>query len=205
VTILENQLLVVAADAFAAFFALGVVVMRLPHSRFDTRGDVFRGMATRVARVLTESGRGLWLTVVGVTILLIFVVMRWPLWIPLAVFASQLVSQALVEGAKRLYRRIRPRDWLVRDEHGFSYPSGHSATAVTFYGMWAVVIMYSPAPLAIRATMAGVIIVWAIGIAWSRLALSAHYATDVLGGLFFGAGWTCATLALLVYAKIRLQ
>jgi membrane-associated phospholipid phosphatase len=36
-----------------------------------------------------------------------------------------------------------------------------------------------------------------IGIPWSRLALDAHYATDVIGGLVFGCGWLCATIAIV--------
>jgi hypothetical protein len=35
------------------------------------------------------------------------------------------------------------------------------------------------------------------GIPWSRLALSAHYATDVLGGLLLGAGWLALMTAFL--------
>jgi membrane-associated phospholipid phosphatase len=193
-------MLLVAFDCFAAFAVLGVLVMRLPHSLFDIRGAGFRGTGTRLAVILTESGRWRALTVTGAVATWLFVVLRWPVWIPVAVSVSQIASQVVVEGVKRAFRRARPRDWLVRAEHGFSYPSGHAATAVTFYGAWAVVAAHLPLPFATRIAIAVFCALWAVGVMWSRLALSAHYVTDVLGGSLFGCGWLCAMLALAARA-----
>ncbi|MBV8639246.1 MAG: phosphatase PAP2 family protein [Candidatus Eremiobacteraeota bacterium] len=195
-------MLLVAFDCFAAFAVLGVLVMKFPHSLYDIRGAGFRGVATPLAAIFTESGRWRWLTILGVLGFLIFAVMRWPLWIPVALSASQLVSQAVVEGVKRAFKRARPRDWLVRAEFGFSYPSGHAATAVTFYGAWAVVCAHLPLPLAVRVCLVVFLGSWGVGIMWSRLALSAHYVTDVLGGWLFGCGWLCAMLALAGYVNL---
>ncbi len=189
-------MLLVAFDCFAAFAVLGVLVMRLPHSVYDIRGAGFRGVGTKLALIFTESGRWRWLTILGVLAFVIFAIARWPLWIPIAVSTSQIVSQAVVEGVKRAFRRARPRDWLVRAEFGFSYPSGHSATAVTFYGAWAVVAAHLPLLLPLRVVLVVLFAVWAVGVMWSRLSLSAHYVTDVLGGCLFGCGWLCAMLAL---------
>lgn len=197
-------MLLVAFDCFAAFAALGVLLMRLPHSVYDIRGAGFRGAATSLAVIFTESGRWLWLTIIGVAAFAIFAVMRWPLWIPIAISVSQIVSQAIVEGVKRAFRRARPRDWLVRAEFGFSFPSGHSATAVAFYGAWAVICAHLPLPLALRVFLVVSFGLWGVGIMWSRLALSAHYVTDVLGGWLFGCGWLCAMLALAAAVGHRL-
>jgi undecaprenyl-diphosphatase len=35
-----------------------------------------------------------------------------------------------------------------------------------------------------------------VAIGWSRLALGAHYATDVLGGYLLGGAWLCLALAV---------
>jgi len=43
-----------------------------------------------------------------------------------------------------------------------------------------------------------VLAVCAVAIPWSRLALGAHYATDVLGGLLLGAAWLCLVFAALL-------
>lgn len=196
-------MLLVAFDCLAAFALLGVVVMRLPHSVYDIRGAGFRGVATHLAMIFTESGRWRWLTIVGAGAIVVFSIMRWPVWIPVAVCVSQLLSQGVVEGVKRAFRRARPRDWLVRSEFGFSYPSGHSATAVIFYGAWAVVAAHLPLPLSARVVLVVVLAMWAVGIMWSRLSLSAHYVTDVLGGCLFGCGWLCAFLYFVQVRSIR--
>ncbi len=194
-------MLLVAFDCFAAFAVLGVLVMKLPHSLYDIRGAGFRGVATPLAIVFTESGRWRWLTALGAFAIAIFAIARWPVWIPIAVCMSQIASQAVVEGVKRAFRRARPRDWLVRSEFGFSYPSGHCATAVTFYGAWTVVCAHLPLLFALRLFFVVLLGLWGAGIMWSRLALSAHYVTDVLGGWLFGCGWLCAMLALAAVAK----
>jgi len=47
------------------------------------------------------------------------------------------------------------------------------------------------------ATAIVILVICIVGIPWSRLALGAHYLTDVAGGVLFGAGWLCITLALI--------
>lgn len=191
-----RTLLAVGVDALAAFVLLGIVVSRMQHSAFDLHAARLRGRAVEIAVVLTRSGRTRPLTAVGIAAFVVFLVMRWPLWIPAGVLLSQIASQAVVEGVKRLYGRRRPNDYLIRREYGFSYPSGHASSAITFYGAWALVAWFAPIPLWVRAPLAGALFLWGAGVAWSRLALSAHFFTDVLGGLLFGAGWLCVMLAI---------
>ncbi len=97
---------------------------------------------------------------------------------------------------------MRPDNWLLRHERDKSYPSGHSSTAITFFlGLIAVVGLASiPMPIQISASI--VLGICAIGIPWSRMALGAHYLTDVLGGLLFGSAWLTVSFAVyLSYAR----
>lgn len=190
-------MLIASTDAFVAFLLLGMVAVHLPNSVYDRKGAQMRGVATRLAVVFTQSGRSRQLAVLVAVALVIFAIARWPLWIPFAVAIEQLVSQAVVEGAKRLFRRDRPDRWLHRLESGYSYPSGHASTAVTFYGAWAAVAWLSPSAPSLRLVLCAALVVWAFGVAWSRLALAAHYVTDVLGGMLFGLGWVLLVFALL--------
>jgi membrane-associated phospholipid phosphatase len=71
-------------------------------------------------------------------------------------------------------------------------------TAVTFYGALLLFALRAPGlPRPAALVLAGVLGACIAGIPWSRLALGAHYLTDVAGGLLFGCGWLCAGLALL--------
>ncbi len=116
-------------------------------------------------------------------------------FVVLAIIFSQVVSQGLVSLSKGLFARARPDVWLDRHEPGFSYPSGHATTAVVFYGAWVVVLWTSPLPAAVRVCGTALLAGWALGIGWSRIALGAHYPTDVIGGFLLGAAWFCFALA----------
>lgn len=194
-------MLLAAIDSFAAFIAVGLVAIFMRASHYDVRGGRFRGIGVRAAVIFTESGRWRALTALAIAGVLLFAIARWPLWVPVAIIVSQVVSQAVIEALKRLFRRLRPNDWLVRVERGYSYPSGHAATAVTFFCAWGVVLWESPLPLVARGVLASVLVLWAIGVAWSRLALAAHYVTDVIGGWLFGTAWLCAMLVLCQHVK----
>jgi membrane-associated phospholipid phosphatase len=50
----------------------------------------------------------------------------------------------------------------------------------------------SDLPERVRSVVAPLAFLWGCGVIWSRLALGAHYVTDLIGGLLLGA----ATLSL---------
>ena len=81
-------------------------------------------------------------------------------------------------------------------EHGFSFPSGHSALGMVAYGILAVLVTRSRLPA--RAKQGLVVVLGAlvalIGI--SRIWLGVHYPTDVL------AGWAAGGVIVLAYAAI---
>jgi len=193
----ESRLFIASACCFFAFAVLGLWVVRRAAGGIDAIGLQMRGGAVLVARAFTISGRSIGVTCACAVAVLAFLFMRRPLWIPLAMILSQVGSQAIVETAKVLYARKRPDYWLFGLDAGHSYPSGHSATAIIFFGGWAVVTLASGMAAVPRDAIIASLGLWAIGIAWSRLALGAHYLSDVLGGLLFGFGWLCGALALL--------
>lgn len=192
------KLSLAAAICTALFAALGWYVMHQPLSRLDVEGATLRGTAQPLAVAFTLSGYPLTLTVLSVITVVVAILMRVSIAVPLGIALSQTLSQGVVNVAKELYRRARPDDWLYRHELGFSYPSGHATTAIVFYGAWLVVLAASPLPM--RTRFAGGIVIgcWMLGIMWSRIALSAHYPTDVIGGTLLGAAWLCALLAIVL-------
>lgn len=187
-----GSLYAAAATLFMLFVLLGLHVSRSPLHAFDARGAALRARATPLAIFFTKCGRSLPLCAGYAVAIAVYALVRLPVWLPLVLAASQFVSQLIVEGFKAIYRRTRPDYWLAGLEAGHSYPSGHSATAVVTFAAWAWVIAASAVPPPLRIALAAIFGLWALGVMWSRLALGAHYLSDVVGGALFGGAWICA-------------
>ncbi len=190
---------IVAVTCFALFLLMGFIVSRRPLGVLDARAVYFRSQAVPLALMFTRSGRSKALWIGYAIAVVVFALARLPLWIVVVLAGSQIASQIAVESFKRLYRRIRPDYWLVGLEAGLSYPSGHAATAIVSFVGWAIVIASSSLTAYVKYPLAGLFVLWAIGIMWSRLSLGAHYFSDVAGGALFGTAWLCAVLAVLRY------
>ncbi len=87
---------------------------------------------------------------------------------------------------KGIFARHRPVDWFIIDETGYSFPSGHTATAVVMYGVIALLIHYSFDKKWIKVLTWSLFAIITAMIGVSRIFLGVHYFTDVLGGLFLG-------------------
>lgn len=196
---IEARLWIGALVCFALFFALGAFVTSRPPTKIDLAAGALRGSLTPVAAFFTALGRTYPLLILSAVAAVIALAFRASAIPVIAILISQVLSQGAVAALKPLFHRMRPDHWLLYREKGLSFPSGHATTSVVFFAAMALLAMRSPAlprPLAVAvSTLAATCLV---GIPWSRLALGAHYATDVVGGLLFGTGWLCATLALAV-------
>jgi len=112
--------------------------------------------------------------------------------------AITIVAASFLNGAIKLaIARERPAllEPLVQ-EHGFSFPSGHSALGMVAYGILAVVIGRSRLPRPLRAGLIGALLVLVLLIGLSRVWLGVHYPTDVL------AGWTAGAIIVLLYRSL---
>ncbi len=192
-----------AIVCFAAFAVLGTVVSVRTPTRIDVEAVAMRGSFVPLAAFFTSLGRWFVLAPVAIAAAIVALALRANVLAIAALMVSQLVSQGVVAMLKGIFHRTRPDYWLVQREADLSYPSGHAVTTVVFYVALALLVWRTtalPRPVAIAiVTALGIAIV---GIPWSRLALGAHYLTDVIGGLLFGAGWLFVTLAILTRSGV---
>ncbi len=113
-----------------------------------------------------------------------------------AFFVAVLAGMELITyGVKDLVGRVRPALVPAAAHLGPSFPSGHSATAASFYAAAALVLgrrLGRPG----RQLLAGVAVGIAAAVAASRVLLDLHWLSDVIGGLALGWGWfaVCAVL-----------
>jgi undecaprenyl-diphosphatase len=92
------------------------------------------------------------------------------------------------EGVKQLVGRPRPETGTADGIPGvvYSYPSGHVLEALTILGFVALRIWRNVLSIAVRVVVVAAVAVDVVLVGIARMALNAHYPTDVLAG-FLGA------------------
>ncbi|WP_026262386.1 phosphatase PAP2 family protein [Spirosoma panaciterrae] len=101
-----------------------------------------------------------------------------------------------VQVGKRTFIRERPVKVGYYRESGYSFPSGHSATAMTLYGLLGYWLVRGRRRFQHRwlvgTSAAGLILV----VGFSRIYLGVHFLSDVLGGYLLGACWLIVGIVL---------
>ena len=84
---------------------------------------------------------------------------------------------------KAIFGRARPTDINLIEETNFSFPSGHSLTAMAFYGF--VIYLIYKSNLKHKKIYIIILGMLILLIGLSRVYLGVHFITDVLGGFAF--------------------
>jgi undecaprenyl-diphosphatase len=125
-----------------------------------------------------------------------FIWRRW--WVYLFTWALAMGIGKLVNIClKDWFARPRPAfDGWIQPEAGFGYPSGHAMQAMLAYGMLAYFALdFVQDRRARAAIMLGAALLIGL-ISFSRLVLSVHFLSDVVGGLVAGLLWLLTAIAV---------
>jgi membrane-associated phospholipid phosphatase len=142
-----------------------------------------------VLRAFTDFGSGEWIGLILFALVLFF---AWKRWWPFLVTLIVAVPGGMLlnEWMKVLVHRQRPfMDGPFVDWSGYSFASGHTIGATLLYGQLLLFIL--PALKArhwrLLSIFSAVSLVTLVG--FSRIALGAHFLTDVLAAIIFGIIW----------------
>ena len=189
--------LAVAVVAGALYAVLGNAVSHVPPGGIDLAGRALAGEAPQLALIFTESCW--WPVLVSFALAAIVVAVRYPAWRERVVFAlpTTLITWQVSDALKNVFRRPRPDYWKLIHEPSFAYSSGHAMFTVLVYWLWAWFVWNSALPQRVRVVLAPLLVLWGCGVIWSRLALGAHFVTDLIGGMLL------AVTALALASAIR--
>ncbi|WP_232541146.1 phosphatase PAP2 family protein [Spirosoma endbachense] len=106
-----------------------------------------------------------------------------------------------VQVGKRTFIRNRPTEVAYYTESGYSFPSGHSATAMTLYGLLSYWLVRGRRRIRNRwlvgISAVGLILV----VGFSRIYLGVHFLSDVLGGYLLGTCWLIVGIVLTEWQR----
>src|SRR5437868_11853644 len=106
----------------------------------------------------------------------------------------------LNEWVKVLVHRHRPYiDGTFVDWSGYSFASGHTIGATLLYGQLALFVLPLIKKRHRRVLVLSICALLILTVGFSRIALGAHYLTDVLAAIFFGIFWL---MCCLITAKL---
>ncbi len=119
----------------------------------------------------------------------------------ISVAAVGLSSVALLFILKNIFHRHRPLEPLTPNVIGYSYPSGHSFSSFTFFGLLTYIIWKTKLTNLWKWILSILFILMAACIALSRVYLHVHFASDVIAGFCLSIIWL--SISLWVIQKIQ--
>jgi membrane-associated phospholipid phosphatase len=142
-----------------------------------------------VLHAFTDFGSGEWIGIVMFGLVLFFASKRW--WPSLVTLIVAVPGGMLLnEWVKVLVHRQRPFvDGPFVDWSGYSFASGHTIGATLLYGQLLLFILpcLKARHWRLLSVVSAVCLIALVG--FSRIALGAHFLTDVLAAIFFGSIW----------------
>jgi membrane-associated phospholipid phosphatase len=173
---------------------------------FDLIAPYVNNTNTKIIEVITFLGSQNFLLPANILLILYFLFGKEKRRTAMQITAISVTSVAVMFLLKFILQRERPMVPLLSKVHGYSFPSGHTFTSVTFYGMLAYMAYRNIKHPVLRWATVIFLIIFIFLVGFSRVYLRLHYASDVIAGFCLGTIWLLLARWLFVKTKkTRLQ
>ena len=177
----------------AVIVVLGLYAWRFDEATWEVRvirwlqGSELPGLRP-VSIGLTVAGNGVpWMGLIGLLAAVLWLLGTLRLVLLLGLTAA---LQDIGAVLKLLVERARPSDTSVivwRHISSHSFPSGHVLGATLVFGFLFFAVEHCSISAPLKRLLQAVCVLWILLMGLARMALGAHWPTDVLGGYLIGA------------------
>ncbi len=146
---------------------------------------------------------GLAILVAVVVIALLFLRrFRWVLYLMVTVGGGALLNMEL----KRYFARARPDlVEMLRQAHGYSFPSGHAMGSTVVFGALSYLAFRTATRWSVKSAALALGITLVLAVSLSRVYLGVHWISDVVAGITAGTLWVViTTMAYETGRRVRL-
>jgi len=151
---------------------------------------------TRLMKIVTFFGSTSFLFP-AYLVLIIYYLLKKKRWLAIDITMIGLSSTGVLFLFKEIFKRHRPLDPLISHVTGFSFPSGHSFSSFTFFGLLIYIIWNTKLRKFWKILIAFFLFLFAAIIAFSRVYLRVHYPSDVVAGFSLSIVWLMISLLIL--------
>lgn len=164
------------------------------HRVFDFLGQYVTNFNSTIMQAITFLGTATFLFPANVLLAAYFAFIQKHKWYSIKIPVIGITSPLLMLGLKQLFNRPRPLIPLLHPAHGTSFPSGHSLTSMTFYGLLIYIVWERVKNPYIKWPVIVALIALIHLIGFSRIYLRVHYPSDVMAGFAIGLIWLVISL-----------
>lgn len=168
---------------------------------FHKLAEITSPATTKLMLFITFFGSTYFLLPAYLILIVYFLLFKKTRRLSLEVAAVGIISTIILFSLKAIFHRHRPLDPLVKGVNGFSFPSGHSFCSFTFFGLLIYILWNHEIDDALRWALTILFFLFACAIAFSRVYLHVHYASDVVAGFCLCVVW----LGLSFWAMRKFQ
>ena len=147
---------------------------------------------TPIAKIITKFGGATFLIITSIILLLVIKNKK----IGIAICSNLAIIAGFNAILKNILQRPRPMEYRLINETGYSFPSGHSAVSMAFYGFIIYLIYKYIKNKYVKWTLITILGILTIFIGISRIYLGVHYTSDVLAGFLVSISY------LILYINI---
>jgi len=197
---------------FAGALAVGWVFDSIDESRGFARWDEAAAKfgsehatetSTRVLELITQFGATKWLFILLAIVALVDYRMHRSKVSAAYLAVVGIGILLLNNGLKLLVHRERPSLLMLTSHVGWSFPSGHTAAAASFWAAMAFVLARR-CSRRVRGIVAALVVAITVAVATSRVLLGVHWLTDVIAGAATGWTWFAVVTVLFGGRLMRL-